>query len=71
MSTYSNLNNEPESLKKTRDDEIKNLKNQNERNDHENLMKSLEIDIEYYEKKYKSNRKKILLIITEVLIGAE
>ena len=69
MSTYpnlNNLNNEPELLKiKTRDDEIKNLKYQTERHDHENMIKSLEIYSEYYEKKYKSlNKKKVLLIIT-------
>ena len=42
MSTYPNLNNEPELLKiKTRDDEIKNLKYQTEKHDHENILKSL------------------------------
>ena len=71
MSTYPNLNNEPELLKKTRDDEIKNLKYQTEKHDHENILKSLKIDNEYYKKKYKNlNRKKILLIITEILIGS-
>ena len=72
MSTYPNLNNEPELLKiKTRDDEIKNLKYQTEKHDHENILKSLKIDNEYYKKKYKSlNEKKILLIITEILIGS-
>ena len=36
-----NLNNEPELLKiKTRDDEIKNLKYQTEKHDHENILKS-------------------------------
>ena len=47
MSTYLNLNNEPEMLKiKTRDDEIKNLKYQTEKQDHENILKSLKNDIE-------------------------
>ena len=56
---------------KTRDDEIKNLKVQTEKHDHENILKSLKIDNEYYKKKYKSlNKKKILLIITEILIGS-
>ena len=72
MSTYPNLNNEPELLKiNTRDDEIKNLKYQTEEHDHENILKSLKIDNEYYKKKYKSlKKKKILLIITEILIAS-
>ena len=72
MSTYPDLKNEPELLKiKTRDDEIKNLKYQTEKHDHENILKSLKIDNEYYKKKYKSlNKKKVLLIITEILIGS-
>ena len=70
MSTYPNLNNEPEILKtKTRDDEIKNLKYQTEKHDHENNLKSLKIDKEYYKKKYKSlNKKKVFMIVSEVLI---
>ena len=72
MSTYPDLKNEPELLKiKTRDDEIKNLKYQTEKHDHENILKSLKSDNEYYEKKYKNlNKKKVLLIITEILIGS-
>ena len=72
MSTYPNLNNEPELLKiKTRDDEIRNLKYQTEKHDHENILKSLKSDNVYYTKKYKSlNKKKILLIITEILVGS-
>ena len=72
MSNYLDLKNEPELLKiKTRVDEIKNLKNQTEKHDHENILKSLKNDNEYYKKKYKSlNKKKILLIITEILIGS-
>ena len=72
MSNYPDLKNEPELLKiKTRDDEIKNLKYQTEKHDHENILKSLKSDNEYYKKKYKSlNKKKILLIITEILIGS-
>ena len=69
MTTYPNLNNEPELLKiKTRDDEIKN---QPERHDHENILKSFKIDNEYCKKKFKSlNKKKIFLIIAEILIGS-
>ena len=47
MPTYPNLSGEPELLKiKTRDDEIKNLKYQQEKHDHENLLKSLKSDNE-------------------------
>ena len=71
MSTYPTLNNEPELLKiETRDDEIKNLKHQTEKLDHENLLKSFKIDNEYYKKKCKSlNKKNVLLFITEILVG--
>ena len=72
MSNYPDLKNEPELLKiKTRDDEIKNLKYQTEKHDHENILKSLKVDNEYYKKKYKNlNKKKVLLNITEILVGA-
>ena len=71
MSTYLNLNSDPELLKKTQADEIKNLKYQTEKHDFENILKSLKTDNESYKKKYKSlNKKKILLIITETLIGS-
>ena len=56
---------------KTRDDEIKNLKYTHERHDHENFLKSLKVGNDYYKQKYKSlNKKKILLIITEILVGS-
>ena len=49
MVNYSNLNDEPELLKiKTRDDEI--LKYQTEKHDHENILKSVKIDNEFYKK---------------------
>ena len=69
---YPNVNNEPELLKiKTRDDEVKELKYKPERYDFENKLKSLKNDNESYKKKYKSlNKKKFLLINTEVLIGS-
>ena len=72
MTTYPNLNNEPELLKiKTRDDEIKNLKKQTEKHDHENILERLKIDNDFYKKKYKSlNKNKVLLIVTEILIGS-
>ena len=72
MSNYLDLKNEPELLKiRTRDDEIKNLKYQTEKHDHENILRSLKVDNEYYKKKYKNlNKKQVLLIITEILVGA-
>ena len=72
MTTYPDIKNEPELLKiRTRDDEIKNLKYQTEKHDHENILKSLKVDNEYYKKKYKNlNKKKVLLIISEILIGS-
>ena len=72
MSSYPDIKNEPELLKiKTRDDENKNLKYQTEKHDHENILKSLKVDNDYYKKKYKNlNKKKVLLIITEILIGS-
>ena len=72
MSGYPDIKNEPELLKiKTRDDEIKALKYQTEKHDHENILKSLKSDNEKYKKIYKSlNKKKILLIITEILVGS-
>ena len=72
MSGYADIKNEPELLKiKTRDDEIKSLKYQTEKHDHENILKSLKADNEKYKKIYKSlNKKKILLIVTEILVGS-
>ena len=72
MTTYPDLKNEPELLKiKTKDDQLKELQYKTDRHDHENILKSLKVDNEYYKKKYKSlNKKKILLIITEILVGS-
>ena len=51
---YPNLNNQPELLKiKIGDDEIKKLKNQTEKHDHENIIKSLKIDNEDFKKNVK------------------
>ena len=53
--------NEPEAtlLKiETRDDEIKKIKNQIEKHDHENILKNLKVDNEYYKRKYKNLNKK-------------
>ena len=47
MRTYPNFNNDPELLKiKTKGDEIKILKHRTEKQDHENILKSLKIDNE-------------------------
>ena len=72
MTTCPKINIEPELLKiKTRDDEVKELKNKSEKHDFENTLKSLKNDNESYKKKHKSlNKKKILLIITKILIGS-
>ena len=72
MSTYPDLKNDVELLKiKTKDDQLKELQYKTERHDHENILKSLKSDNEYYKKKYKSlNKKKIMLIIIEILVGA-
>ena len=72
MSTYPNLSGDAEMLKiKTKDDEIKDSKYRTEKHDYENNLKSLESDNKHYTKKYKSlNKKKVLLIFTEILIGS-
>ena len=52
MTNYPLLIIEPEIIKiKTRDDESKNLKYPTEKHDHENILKSLKIDNEYYKRK--------------------
>ena len=59
---YPDLRNEPELLKiKTRDDETKNLKDQTEKHDFENILKSIKSDNESYKKKYKSLNKKNII----------
>ena len=72
MSTYPDLKNDVELLKiKTKDDQLKELQYKTERHDHENILKPLKNDNEYYKKKQKSlNKKKVLLIITEILVGS-
>ena len=72
MSTYPDLKTEPELLKiKLKDDQLKELQYKTEKHDFENILKSLKNDNESYKKKYESlNKKKVLLIITEILIGS-
>ena len=67
MSTYPNLNNDPELSKiKAKDDEIEDLKYKTEKHDHESILIFLKIDKEQYMKEYKSLYKKnVLLFITE------
>ena len=71
MSTYPNLNNDPQvSRIKTKDDKIRDIKYKIERHDHKKVLKSLYIVEDYFRNKYKIlNKKKILLIVTEILIG--
>ena len=71
MTTYPDLKNEPELLKiKTKDIQLKELQYKTEKHDHENILKSLKTDNEYYKKNKNLNKKKVLLIITEILIGS-
>ena len=73
MSVYPNLKSDDVELIKikTKDDQLKELQYKTEKHDYENILKSLKIDNEYYKKKYKSlNKKKVLLIITEILVGS-
>ena len=72
MSTYPDLKNEPELLKiKTKDDQLKEVQYRQEKYDHENFSKSLKVDNEYNRKKYRNlKKKKVILIITEIFIGA-
>ena len=72
MTAYPDIKNDVELLKiKTKDDQLKKLQDKTEKHDHENILKSLKVDNEYYKRKYKSlNKKKILLIITEILVGS-
>ena len=72
MSGYPNLKmDDVELLKKTKDDQLKELQYKTEKHDFENILKSLKSDNESYREKYKSlNQKKIMLIITKILIGS-
>ena len=73
MSGFPNLKTDDvELLKiKTKVGQLEELQYKTEKHDQENILKSLKIDNEYFKKKYKSlNEKKVLLIITESLIGS-
>ena len=71
MSTYPNLNCDPDYLKiKRGDDEIKDLRYTNENHHYGNILKSFKIDNEHYKTKIKSLiKKKIFMIISKILIG--
>ena len=54
---------------KTGDDEIKDLKCRSEKHGRESILKCLKIDSQFYIKNYtKLNKKKVLLVITEIFI---
>ena len=54
MTSYPSLKNDPELLKiKTKDDEISEIENKTEIYVYENILKSLEIDNDYYKKNYR------------------
>ena len=74
MNTYPKFKTEDVELlkRKTRDDQLKELQYKMEKHDLEKILKSLEIENDYYKKKYKSlDKKKVLLISTEFLIASE
>ena len=71
MCTYPILINIQQLSKKTKDDEIKELKDKTEKYDHEIILNFLQIGNGYYEKKYKIlNKKKVLVIIIENVLGS-
>ena len=72
MSIYPNSNNDMELLKiKTKVDEISDLKYKTEKHDFENMLKSLNIDHDFYRKKCKSlKKKKIFMSVSETLIDS-
>ena len=55
---------------KTKDDPLKKLQYKTEKHHYENIIKNLKADSEKYKKKDKNlNKKKILLVVTEILVG--
>ena len=55
---------------KTKVDKSKEFEHRAEKHDHENISKSLIVDNDYDQKKYKSlNEKKLIMIVSEFLIG--
>ena len=57
-------------LKKTKDDQLKELQYKTEQHDGEIMLESLKIYSESYKKKFKSlNKKKVFMIVSEILIA--
>ena len=55
----------------TKDDEIEEINYKTEKHYHENILKSLKLDKDYYKKRYKSlNKKQVFLIITEIFFAS-
>ena len=69
---YPNFYTDRELFKiKTKDVYIKELKSETEKHHHEKILKPLKVGNEIYKKKYKSlNKKKVFIIITEILNGS-
>ena len=58
-------------MKIKKNDEIRDIKYKIEKHDHDNILKPLKIDNEYYKKKYKSlSKTKDFIIVSEILIGS-
>ena len=52
------------------DDQFKELQYKTEKHDHEDILKSLKVDNEYYKQKFKSlKKKKVFMIVSKILIG--
>ena len=68
--TYPNFKTDDVELSKikTKDDQLKELQYKTEKQDFENIMKSLKNDNGKYKKNKSLNKKKILLIVTEILV---
>ena len=64
MTTYPRLKNEyPTFLKITaKDGQLEELQYRTEKHDHENILKSLKIDNDFFKKKYKSLNKTSIII---------
>ena len=61
---------DPDLLKnKTKDDETIDIWYRSEKHDHENILKSLKVDSEWYKKHYRSlSKKKLILFNSEILL---